>query len=122
MNNYKITFISSQEFDEKIQGTELFKDCKLTKINGLTGIETTTIVLQAVSSVISFLSLIIQYETYKSQKIDIKGQNSVHIVNNDQKAQKYVTVKGPYGLEFTNVPMQDLPELIEIIKSHQEKR
>lgn len=33
MNNYKITFISSQEFDEKIQGTELFKDCKLTKIN-----------------------------------------------------------------------------------------
>ncbi|MCI6862466.1 MAG: hypothetical protein MR860_10860, partial [Prevotella sp.] len=30
MNNYKITFISSQEFDEKIQGTGLFKDCKLT--------------------------------------------------------------------------------------------
>ena len=68
------------------------------------------------------MSLITQYETYKSQKIDIKGQNSVHIVNNDQKAQKYITVKGSYGLEFTNVPMQDLPELIEIIKSHQEKR
>ena len=53
MNNYKITFISSQEFDEEIQKSELFKDCKINKINGLTGIETTTIVLQAVSSVIS---------------------------------------------------------------------
>ncbi|MBQ2886545.1 MAG: hypothetical protein IJE43_22725 [Alphaproteobacteria bacterium] len=122
MNNYKITFISSQEFDEEIQKSELFKDCKINKINGLTGIETTTIVLQAVSSVISFLSLIIQYETYKSRKIDVKEHNSEHIVNNDQKKQKYITVKGPYGLEFTNVPMQDLPELIEIIKSHQEKR
>ena len=122
MNNYKITFISSQEFDEEIQKSELFKDCKINKINGLTGIETTTIVLQAVSSVISFLSLIIQYETYKSRKIDVKEHNSEHIVSNDQKKQKYITVKGPYGLEFTNVPMQDLPELIEIIKSHQEKR
>ena len=122
MNNYKITFISSQEFDEKIQRTELFKDCKMNKINGLTGIETTTIVLQAVSSVISFLSLIIQYETYKSQKTDAKEQDTVHIINNDKNVQKYITVKGPYGLEFTNVPMQDLPELIEIIKSHQEKR
>lgn len=122
MNNYKITFISSQEFDEEIQKSELFKDCKINKINGLTGIETTTIVLQAISSVISFLSLIIQYETYKSRKIDVKEHNSEHIVNNDQKKQKYITVKGPYGLEFTNVPMQDLPELLEIIKSHQEKR
>lgn len=122
MNNYKITFISSQEFDEKIQRTELFKDCKINKINGLTGVETTTIVLQAVSSVISFLSLIIQYETYKSQKTDAKEQETVHIINNDKNVQKYITVKGPYGLEFINVPMQDLPELIEIIKSHQEKR
>ena len=94
----------------------------MNKINGLTGIETTTIVLQAVSSVISFLSLIIQYETYKSQKTDAKEQDTVHIINNDKNVQKYITVKGPYGLEFTNVPMQDLPELIEIIKSHQEKR
>ena len=53
MNNYKITFISSPELDEKIQRSELFKDCKINKINGLTGVETTTIVLQAVSFIYS---------------------------------------------------------------------
>ena len=123
MDNYTITFISSSNLDKEIQDSNFIKDCKIKKINGLTGIETTTIVLQTIPILISILSLLLEYDTYKCHKADKIAKSENHNINREYGAsQKYITVKGPHGLEFNNVPISDIPELIDILKSYQQNK
>lgn len=120
MDNYTITFISSSNLDKKIQNSESVKDYKIKKVNGLTGIETTTIVLQTIPIVISFLSLLLEYNAYKRHKTNNIDKSENHNIDKEyEPMQKYITVKGPHGIEFNNVPISDIPELIEILKSYQ---
>lgn len=123
MGNYSITFVSTEELDKNIKQSIQFKDCKTRKVYGLTGIETTTIVLQSIQLAVGLLGLLLQYEALRRQNREFQDSENNNPRSNDSAEipQKYVTVKGPYGIEFSNVPMSDLPELIEVIKSYQDK-
>lgn len=121
MDNYTLTFISSSDLDKRIQDLDFIKECRIKKVNGLTGIETTTIILQTIPIVISILSLLLEYNTYRHHK-NINEYESHNINNEYEPPQKYITIKGPNGLEFHNVPLNDIPELIDILKSYQENK
>lgn len=124
MENYSITFISTEELDKNIKESIQFKDCKTRKVYGLTGVETTTIVLQSIQLAVGLLGVLLQYEAIRRQNKEFHNSETNTSQGDDaaEIAQKYVTVKGPDGIEFSNVPMSDLPELIEVIKSFQDKK
>lgn len=100
---YYIEFISSPDLDVYIKNSKYSHSVKnVIKTNGLTGVEITTIILQTLPILIGLLQLLFQYYSLKKSK---------------QKSQteKYFTVKGPHNIEFINVPLCDLPELIETL-------